>query len=83
MLIIYNFTVTLEQAHLLSVKRKMGGQSGGVEGNISQGMRQRTYNAHAEYGYSLKEIGDHLGVHYATVSKMVKRAQQGKWQGKT
>lgn len=44
---------------------------------------QRIYNAHAEYGYSLKEIGDHLGVHYATVSKMVKRVQQVKWQGKT
>ena len=44
---------------------------------------QRIYNAHAEYGYSLKEIGDHLGVHYATVSKMVKRAQEEKWQSKT
>jgi hypothetical protein len=27
--------------------------------------------------------GKHLGVHYATESKMVKRAQQVKWQGKT
>ena len=44
---------------------------------------QWTYSAHAEYGYSLKEIGDHLGVHYAAVSKMVKRVQQVKWQGKT
>ena len=43
----------------------------------------RIYKAHAEYGYSLNDIGDHLGVHYATVSKMVKRAQQVKWQGKT
>ena len=40
---------------------------------------QRAYSAHAEYGYSLKEIGDHLGVHYATVSKIVKRVQQVKW----
>jgi len=44
---------------------------------------QRIYNAHAEYGYSLKEIGDHLGVHYATVSKMGERAQEEKWQSKT
>lgn len=36
------------------------------------------YNAHAEYGYSLKEIGDYLDIHYATVSKMVKRAEQKK-----
>jgi REP element-mobilizing transposase RayT len=28
--------------------------------------------AHVKYGYSLKEIAEHLGVHYTTVSKVVK-----------
>jgi DNA-binding MarR family transcriptional regulator len=27
--------------------------------------------AHIEYGYTLAEIGDHLGLHYTTVSKVV------------
>jgi REP element-mobilizing transposase RayT len=30
--------------------------------------------AHLEYGYSLSEIGRHLGLHYTTVSKIVRRA---------
>ncbi len=29
-------------------------------------------DAHVKYGYSLKEIAEHLGVHYTTVSKVVK-----------
>ena len=29
--------------------------------------------AHRTYRYTLKEIGDHLGIHYATVSRMLKR----------
>ncbi|MDD2558808.1 MAG: helix-turn-helix domain-containing protein [Desulfuromonas sp.] len=27
--------------------------------------------AHLEYGYSLKEIGDHIGRHYSTISRIV------------
>jgi hypothetical protein len=27
--------------------------------------------AHLEYGYTLAEIGQHLGLHYTTVSKVV------------
>jgi len=37
--------------------------------------RQRAeaaYRAHVEWGYTLKEIGAALGVHYATVSRLVK-----------
>ncbi len=30
------------------------------------------YLAHTQYGYSLKQIGDHLGLHYTTISKIVK-----------
>lgn len=29
------------------------------------------YIAHVQYGYRLKEIADHLGVHYTTVSKVI------------
>ncbi|MDH5525649.1 MAG: hypothetical protein OEY01_16915, partial [Desulfobulbaceae bacterium] len=28
--------------------------------------------AHYSYGYTLKEIGDHLGIHYTTVSRVAK-----------
>ena len=28
--------------------------------------------AHIEYGYTLKEIADHLGIHYSTASKAIK-----------
>jgi hypothetical protein len=34
-----------------------------------------------EWGYTLKDVGDFLGLHYATVGKMVKGADT-KWQGK-
>jgi putative transposase len=29
------------------------------------------YHAHVTYGYTLKEVADHLGVHYTTVSKVL------------
>ncbi len=32
--------------------------------------------AHILYGYTMKEIGDHLGVHYATVSRAVRRQER-------
>jgi DNA-binding MarR family transcriptional regulator len=32
--------------------------------------------AHVDFGYSLKEIGDFLGIHYATVSRMVKKVEE-------
>lgn len=31
------------------------------------------YQAHISYGYTLKEIADHLSIHYTTVSKVVKK----------
>lgn len=30
------------------------------------------YSAHIKYGYTLKEIADHLDIHYTTVSKIIK-----------
>jgi DNA-binding MarR family transcriptional regulator len=31
--------------------------------------------AHQEYGYTLKCIIEYIGVHYSTVSKMIKRTE--------
>jgi len=31
------------------------------------------YDAYVRYGYTMKEIAEHLGVHYATVSRAIKR----------
>jgi REP element-mobilizing transposase RayT len=33
------------------------------------------YAAYGNYGYTLKEIAEHLGVHYATISRAIKRAE--------
>ncbi|GIX48065.1 MAG: hypothetical protein KatS3mg131_2276 [Candidatus Tectimicrobiota bacterium] len=37
---------------------------------------QLMYTAHVEYGYTLREIAAHLGVHYTTVSKLVRKVEQ-------
>jgi putative transposase len=43
--------------------------------NDSKTTRDRCiYEAHVKYGYTLKEIGDHLKIHYSTVSKVISRA---------
>ena len=34
------------------------------------------YDAYRRHGYRLAEIADHLGVHYATVSRRLKQAEQ-------
>ena len=39
---------------------------------------ERIYLAHTRYGYTFREIGDFLGVHYSTVSKALKRKRGGK-----
>ena len=44
---------------------------------------ERIYDARVSYGYRLKEIGDFLGLHYATVSKIVARVSEEKLQYKT
>jgi REP element-mobilizing transposase RayT len=35
-------------------------------------------NAYVCYGYTMKEIADHLGVHYATISRAIKRVEGDK-----
>ncbi len=37
---------------------------------------QAKYEAHLQYGYTLKEIAEYLGVHYSTVSRAIKRIEQ-------
>ena len=39
---------------------------------------ERIVKAHLDFGYTLKEIGDWLGVHYTTVSKVVKGKREKK-----
>jgi len=34
----------------------------------------RIIQAHVKHCYTLKKIADHLGIHYATVSKIVRKA---------
>lgn len=35
------------------------------------------YEGHVKYGYTLKEIGDHLKIHNRTVSKVISRTGKG------
>jgi len=37
---------------------------------------ERAYTAYAVHRYTLREIGEHLGLHYSTVSKSVRRARE-------
>jgi putative transposase len=38
----------------------------------AKGQRERSiHEAHLSHGYTLKEIADHLGIHYTTVSKVI------------
>jgi len=44
------------------------------DGNFTKAKRnEKIYEAHIKYGYTLKEVADYLGLHYATVSKVVRR----------
>ena len=36
---------------------------------------QAMYEAHQEYGYTLKDIAEYIGVHYTTVSRVIKRIE--------
>lgn len=42
--------------------------------NIAKTSRnEKIYEAHIKYGYTLKEVADYFGLHYTTVSKIVRR----------
>jgi DNA-directed RNA polymerase specialized sigma subunit len=36
---------------------------------------QVMYEAHLQYGYTLKEIAEYIGVHYSTVSRAIKKVE--------
>ena len=46
---------------------------GTAKGRRLVGSEEAVYLAHEKYGYTLTEIADHLGIHYSTLSKAVKR----------
>ncbi len=37
---------------------------------------EKIYDAHVEYGYTLKDVSDFLGIHYTTVSKVIQKMGQ-------
>ncbi|AMV73352.1 transposase [Desulfuromonas sp. DDH964] len=53
--------------------------------NISNRQAQdaAVYRAYVDYGYAMKEIAEVLGVHYATVSRAMKRAERKMCECKT
>jgi REP element-mobilizing transposase RayT len=42
-----------------------------------KGKDKTIYDAYVRYGYTMKEISDHLGIHYATISRAIKRMEHG------
>jgi hypothetical protein len=40
------------------------------------GEDRAVYEAHVVYGYTLKDIAEHIGVHYTTISRSVKRSEE-------
>ena len=37
---------------------------------------QAMYEAYLQYGYTLKDIAEYIGVHYTTVSRAIKRIER-------
>jgi DNA-binding MarR family transcriptional regulator len=35
-----------------------------------------TYKAHLQYGYTLKDIAEYIGLHYTTVSRVIKKIER-------
>ncbi|MDF1579980.1 MAG: helix-turn-helix domain-containing protein [Desulfuromonadales bacterium] len=52
--------------------------------SVSRSEREaKAYRAYRDFGYTLKEIADFLGVHYATVSRAIKRVEKNLLDCKT
>lgn len=41
-----------------------------------RGRNKQIHQAHIQHGYTLKEIADHLGIHYTTASKIIKAEER-------
>lgn len=61
--------------------RALGAKAGGAQAGLAQAERNRAERnrriaeAHLRHGYTLTEIGRHLGLHYTTVSRIVTAAE--------
>ena len=49
----------------------------GKERKTRKGVDEMIYAAYVRYGYTMKEIAEHLGLHYATMSRAIKRVERG------
>jgi transposase len=47
-------------------------------GKKARANAESVYNSHVLYGYKLKEIARAMGLHYTTVSRMVRAVEYGK-----
>jgi hypothetical protein len=45
------------------------------KGQNQKSKDQVMYEAHLQYGYTLKEIAEYIGVHYSTVSRAIKKIE--------
>jgi len=48
-----------------------------IKGKGKKAKDKIIYNAYVRYGYTMKEISDHIGIHYATISRAIKRVERG------
>ena len=70
-------TAKAKQAPKLAGRRKsLRVMFRGMHQMTRQERNHRITLAHVDYGYTLAEIGQHLGLHYTTVSKVVNAAQK-------
>ena len=44
-------------------------------GRREKGTDEIIYRAHVDHGYRMREIADHLGVHYTTISRAIRRVE--------
>ncbi len=57
-------------------RRSLGSVFAAMDGKPRSFRNQLILVAHIEYGYTLAEIGDYLGLHYTTVSKIVNSSER-------
>ena len=78
-----------EQFITSTSKEEMPGRRSSLK-EIFKGKDQKSkdqvmYEAHLQYGYTLKEIAEYIGLHYTTVSRAIKKieGEDEKWYCKT
>ncbi len=49
----------------------------GKKGEERKAEDKTIYTVYVRYGYTMKEIAEHLGFHYATISRAIKRVERG------